>query len=376
MNKQTKWIIGIVILLLAIWGVVEIAGESRSTNQDLSGEPIRIGAILPLSGPASIMGESIRNGMELKRQELSKENVFVEIIYEDSQADARQGLSAYSKLTQVDNVDAVISALSRVSVPLASRAQEDKIPLVATIVSAKDFASQGSYIFRLFMTPESQGKAFFDKLLSKNNYNDLAILSINDEYGVSVASVIEDEAQKNNIDIVTVEWFEPASADYRTQLTKIKSVNPDGIMLVTTIPLELESIIKQSKELNLELFMFDTTPLQPTDFYISQVGGLDNFFTLSPPFQLNETGEGYIDSYQKAYSEPPNVFSIFGYDTVGLIVGSTNGNKVSREELRDNIANLEQFESTNGVLEVKDNGEINPTLVPARVINGQFVKVE
>lgn len=72
MNKQTKWIIGIVILLLAIWGIIYLAGESGDRNQELSDEPIKIGAVLSLTGEAAVDSLNIQRGLDLARDDLSK----------------------------------------------------------------------------------------------------------------------------------------------------------------------------------------------------------------------------------------------------------------------------------------------------------------
>lgn len=106
---------GIIISVLIV--SLQVLGCS-SGSADVTDKPLKIGAILPLTGPASVWGENIRNGMELARSDLLSNNVSIEIIYEDSRANPTLGLSAFRKLQGIDNVSIIFSAFSSVSVPL------------------------------------------------------------------------------------------------------------------------------------------------------------------------------------------------------------------------------------------------------------------
>ena len=73
---------------------------------------IKIGAILPLTGPAAQYGKMLKNGMELAKEEINANSGVdgkqIEIIYEDDQSQAAAGVSAINKLksqvTEKDNL--------------------------------------------------------------------------------------------------------------------------------------------------------------------------------------------------------------------------------------------------------------------------------
>ena len=46
------------------------------------------------------------------------------------------------------------------------------------------------------------------------------------------------------------------------------------------------------------------------------------------------------------------------------------------EELIQNIYALKTFDSSNGKVEVKNNGEINPDLYPVKIVNNELVEVK
>ena len=59
MNKITKIIIGIIVLVIVVYGGVKLFG----TKSEKTSEPIKIGVILPLTGNAAKYGEEMKRGI-------------------------------------------------------------------------------------------------------------------------------------------------------------------------------------------------------------------------------------------------------------------------------------------------------------------------
>ena len=82
MNKITKIIIGIIVLVFVVWGGVKLFGAK---DEKIS-EPIKIGVIAPLSGSVAFMGEGLRDAILMAKDDLGKDNKRkYEIIFEDGQ---------------------------------------------------------------------------------------------------------------------------------------------------------------------------------------------------------------------------------------------------------------------------------------------------
>jgi branched-chain amino acid transport system substrate-binding protein len=73
---------------------------------------LKVGVILPLSGPGAVFGEAARNALSLASEEINNEGaVKVKLLVEDSKTEGRLGVSAYHRLTAVEKVDAVVGDL-------------------------------------------------------------------------------------------------------------------------------------------------------------------------------------------------------------------------------------------------------------------------
>ena len=332
--KTSTILISILVVIIIIAGFVlysNINGNSINDDQNT----LRIGADIPLTGASAVYGESIKEGMELAKEDLAKKGVNVEIYYEDSQADAKQGVSAYENL-KLKNIDAVVSLYSRVSVPLIPLAERDKIPLIMTVMSAK--FDSNNYTLRYY--PDNFG--YVDALfrgIKENQYSNISILYLNDEYGTSVKQALEEDAKNKNINVISEESFSPGTSDFKTELIKIQNDNPDAIFMISSAPTEVTNCLKQVKELGIKSDFYDVGGvLSPKS--IRDNAPSEGVYTTAFPFTLGITGNDIKQEYIQKYNEDPFYPAAFGYDIVNLVAKASDvqsGKKVSGEELMQNI---------------------------------------
>lgn len=99
-----------------------ITGCSRETTSNT----LKIGAILPLTGTGAEDGEFQKHGIELAVSKLNSaggiQGKKIEVVYEDSKNQAKEGITALNTLISRDKVPVVLSTMSGVSAPLAAYA--------------------------------------------------------------------------------------------------------------------------------------------------------------------------------------------------------------------------------------------------------------
>ena len=88
-----KIIIGIVAVILIVVG---ISYFGKNSNQPTSQEPIKIGVILPLTGPYGKIGEDAQKAIKLA----TKGENNIKLVFEDSQFEAKKAVSSYQKPNQ------------------------------------------------------------------------------------------------------------------------------------------------------------------------------------------------------------------------------------------------------------------------------------
>lgn len=379
MSISAKWSIVVIVIILIVAGVWYYSAKPTTPAET---GPIKIGAILPLTGPASVWGENARNGMELAKAELSKTGAQVEIIYEDNQGDPAQGVTAYKKLTEMDNVSAIFSILSRPSVPLVSLVANGDKPLIMSIVSAKNVANAGQNSFRFYSSTEQYVDPHMS-WITKDKYDSVAILSINDEFGKSVREVLLSRLEAKGIKVVADETFLPNATDMRSQLTKIKSAKPKALIFITAVPGETMVILKQVKELAIKTEVVEAssgltsilrTPALAKNLQNADGSNLaEGVYTITFPYSIGATGQDFSQDYIDTYGKYGNFAAAFGYDTVKML---SSANSLSGKSLSEKIVNLGHYNSLNGPVTIKSSGEINPITYSAKIVKDQIVPVE
>lgn len=369
MNKVI-WIVVVVVILvcLVVWG--------NSRPNDSADEPLKIGAIFPLTGPVAVWGEPLQKGITLAQRELADEGINIEVIYEDSRGEPAQGVSAYNKLVDVDKVDIVFTALSRVTVPLIPLADEDKIPLMMTLVSATGITDQSPYAFRFYTYAEQYVSPHF-AAIDPVKYDKISILYINDEYGVSVRDAIRTHAQEKNIAVVSEEAFIANTIDFRTHLTRIKDKNPKALMFVGVTPAEISAAINQASDLIPDIDFFEESVLLSLPSIRSLVGdSVEGVFTNAYPSTLGLAGSDFVNLYRNEYGADPVFAATFAYDMTKLVGEATRGRKIMGEALVSKILGLRRFDSANGRVQIQNNGEINTELYAVKIVGEKLVEIK
>lgn len=367
MNKKIYYVIGLLIILLVIFFVV--------ANKSAKKDEITVGAILPMTGASAIYGEELKKGMEYAVKDLEKDGKTAKLIVEDSQSTAPGGLSAYNKLVHSDKVDFVISAFSRVSVPLTQKAKEDKIPLVITMVAAMSAVSQDNpWVFRIFQNALQTGGAHSD-IYTKLGLKKLGVLYVNDEMGLSNFEVIKKDCADRGIEILGLSYL-PADSDYKTQLSKIKAFNPGGLVFVGIPPSAVYNARQQSLELGLNVPFFEPAGVLQISSSIKLLGPLaEGMYSIGNPFNFMETGVELKNKVMAETGKEPSYAVSFGYDSMKMIGEASEMGKYKGSGFISKMKSLKSFSGTNSVYAIDGKGEISPIVYPTKVVNGKLEKV-
>src|SRR5438128_2919842 len=141
----------------------------------------------------------------------------------------------------------MISVFTPVSQPLRPIAETAEVPLLATVVSVRDFAKDSTWSFRDFLTQEQMAAPLGGYSAIKLNLKSAAALVVNDDYGRDGAKAFSDSFQAHGGKWLGEETFNQWDTDIRSQATKIASLQPQ-VVLVVGRDQSLGLAIKQLRE--------------------------------------------------------------------------------------------------------------------------------
>ena len=117
---------------------------------------IKIGVIIPESGPSELLGASFLKAVKLAQEDLKNTKHTYELVIEDSGTSLEQAERAIRKLINVDHVQALLGGISKTGEIVKSYATAAKIPHLC-VCSVKTIGD-GEYNFTNIPIPEDEAR--------------------------------------------------------------------------------------------------------------------------------------------------------------------------------------------------------------------------
>lgn len=372
MSKTAKIIISIAVILVIAGVWYGVARNKANTIPEASG-PIKIGAILPLTGEGASYGDVWEKAIELGKSEIeAKYGQKFEIIYEDSQLKPENSATAAIKLINIDKVKAIIIGTSRESLASAPIAEVNKVLMMSGGTSA-EITKTGDYIFRTIPSDFYQGNDLADFAMKKG-YSKMAVLFLNDEYGKGITDVFRQRLELIGGKVVASEEFQAqGTSDYKTQLTKIAKEKADAILMIASQN-QYSLILKQMKELgiNLPVLAGETFKDQTILDTVKELAEGVIFTAFVDP-QTSE-GEKFNSLYKEKYSAEPGPYASIFYDNTELVLTALIENKGDIEKAKAWLYAVKDWRGATGITNFDANGDVvGKSYTVYQVKNGQFV---
>ncbi|GHV83079.1 ethanolamine utilization protein EutJ [Spirochaetia bacterium] len=259
-------------------------------------------------------------------------------ISEDDEASPDKTVNAYNKLTARDKVKIIVGSLtSGCTIAITSKAQAQKVILVAPAATATDVTKAGNYIFRACFIDPFQGTVggqFAAKDLGKKRA--AVLYDIGNDYSVGLKDNFVAAFQGNGGAVTATESYNTDDKDFNAQITKIKATNPDVVYL----PDYYATVSLIAKQLRAQGINTPIVGADGWDGVIENAGDevLNGFY--SNHYAADSTDpkvQGFVKSYQAKYNGVPTSFAALGYDSIYLIrdaiiqAGSLDNTVIRRE---------------------------------------------
>ena len=289
--------ISIVVVIMLFIGFILFQGKFNKEDS------IKIGAVYPLSGQFSLYGVEYKRGVELALGEINSSGGVkgrkLKVIFEDDSGDVKKSVSAIQKLINVDQVKYVLTAFSSASLATAPIAEEKHIVFIAATVSK---LGTGNYVFRDCWDIEETGKSI-GRSLNKDGMKKVGIIAVN--YGDTDIYLKGLKSESSGSEFL-IEMFNFGDTDFKTQLTKIKSFNPDAVVVYGFPGPEVINITKQFNVFGLDdkrLYAGATTYALPFIYEqfketLIKMRVVDNNYDLD---QNNKKAVEFRNNYKKVF---------------------------------------------------------------------------
>lgn len=324
-------------------------GDGGSASGGSDSDTIRIGGLAPLTGDAASYGVAVNNAIQMAVEDINANGGIdgkqIEYIYYDEKGDTTEATNAYNKLVQDDKVVAIIGDVTtKPTLAVAQTSQQDNIPIITATATAAEVTLTGPNIFRACFTDPFQGELMASYASEKLGATKVAVLSdMADDYSSGIAEAFVAKAEELGMQVVADEKYQDGDVDFKSQLTNIKSQNPDVLFLPVYYE-DLRLISAQAKEVGVtaQLCGADGWDSVLTDNFDSSVldGGV--FCSQYSTESTDERVQSFISAYKEKYEMDPNMFAVLAYDATNMMAQAiSDAGSTDSQAIIDAMAALE-----------------------------------
>jgi|GEM_PF-1265066 len=411
----------------------ESVRQMLSQAEALSQGQIKVGVILPLTGPTAEDGKALLSGLEFAARAITgKGETNIQLIVEDSGGEMVKTVAAAQRLCQNLEVLAIIGELeSNLTAAVAGVAQAHGVPLLAPTARTDGIAALGDFIFQLAASHGVQAGVVARYAAIDQQMKRFALFYPADPIGKASRDAFAKVVDETGGEIVVEKRYFEGSSDWKAyigeQLTSIRRAGLERMVSDSVIYFIDKDAWDETYEHTGNIHyvdsdmdhLVDSTVVGVTAFdaifmpvYSDEVvyvaphyfkqnfkaqafGGVDwnqpDLLVENPTFEEQTEGmifpsHSYYDpdhftyyqmvnQYRSAKLKTPGDLEILGYDVIQMLTKLGAGKSLNRVQIRDGILGMKRFQGIRGPLIFNENGA-NSYVHLLRYRNGKILKIK
>lgn len=197
-------------------------------------DTVKIGFNAPLTGFAAADGNSALQGAELAVEQTNAAGGIggkqIELVVYDDQASPKEAVPIANKLIEQDQVTMAVSGSYSGSTRAAAGVfQAAGVPYISAYAIHPDITRAGDYVFRTSFVGEVQGRAGAKLIGEGLGKKKVALITLNNDFGQSLANGFKEAAPNFGIEIVSEYEYGIKDRQFGPIVSSVKADAPDAI---------------------------------------------------------------------------------------------------------------------------------------------------
>ncbi len=349
----------------------------------IANEPIKIGSVLSVTGPAAFLGDPELKTLQLYVEDINKKGGVLgrqlQLVHYDDGSDANKANGFAKRLLDDDKVDILVGGTTTGAtmsmVPLAEKSGTPFISLAGAVVIIEPVKK---FVFKTPHTDRMAAEKVFEDM-KKRGISKVALLSETSGFGQSGKKETEGVAAKYGITLVASETYGPKDTDMSPQLTKIKTAPGVQAVFVFGLGQGPAIVTKNYKQLGITLPLYQSHGVA-SDEFLKLAGPAAEGVRLPSPAQLipeklpaNDPQKPIVTAYDKAYKAAyktdVSTFGGYAYDGLMLAVDAIKrAGSTDKAKVRDALEATKGFVATSGTFNMSPTDHMGLDLSAFRLL--------
>lgn len=333
-----------------------------------SKKPLKVGAVVSLSGPASVHGESIRDGLILAKEDLAAKGINVDLAFEDDGSNSAKTISAIQSLSargyklfigmtwsfQAENAAPVLSRLGALGYAPACSSQ----------------IAGGSNSAMLFGTnPSTETTPIIADWFKSNGVKSAGMIYAASGWGTLHEQIFRDAAAQAGTKISAVESYNygEEGSSIPSLVTKLRTSPPDAIF-VTGSKEGSSILLKKLIEQGIKSKILGTDDIEDAvmaGLIPADMKGIDAFYIALP------ISDEFRSRFKQRFNKDPYVYADSAYDGLMVFERANRETDGSPQGMRNYLISNLDYSGYTGAIKFDRNGDVHRGTFKIMKLNGK-----
>jgi branched-chain amino acid transport system substrate-binding protein len=342
-------------------------------------DPLVIGLFGPMTGERAALGLRFREAASMFTDEINAKGGIggrpIEVQIEDSRGSPKDAANIAQKFADDPKILAVVGGqTSTESMAAAPILADAKLAEVAPTAGHPDYVKISPYQFRTTPTHTSLVEPHVTLMLKKLGMTKIAFVYFKDDWGLITSTLDTARLKQLGANVVLSEAIIPETKDFRPLITKIKASGADGIFLASYYT-EAALFMQQLRQSDPTIKVAATDTLNDPKFIELANGAAEGVVMPTPFLPDAPESAAFSKAYKDKFGKDANYYSAFTYDAMLIVTSamealSKKGEPITRQAIRDQIANAPPLQGVSGTLKYNGTGDLGPRDVSYIMVKG------
>jgi branched-chain amino acid transport system substrate-binding protein len=371
MSKR-MWAVIVALCAVVLWSFSVFAKDAKEAapapakeapkEAVKTAEPIKIGAIFAVTGPAAFLGAPEQKTAQMLVDDINGKGGIkgqkLVLLIKDSQGSPEKAVSFAKQLIEEEKVFAIIGpSTTGETMQIKALCDGSKTLLISCAAAEAIVNPLAKYVFKTPQKDSDAARKIF-MALNKLKIDKIAVTSSNTGFGKAGKEQLEKIAPEYKVTVAISETYEKDATDLTGVLTKIKAANVGAIVNWSIEPAQA-ILAKNMKQLGFKIPLFQSHGFgnikyvqaagEAADGIIFPAGRLLVADVLLKDHPQKALLEKYKADYEAKYKEDVSTFGGHAYDAIIILVKGIETAGADKEKVRDAIENMKGFVGTAGV---------------------------
>ena len=351
-------------------------------------EPIKIGALLAVTGPAAFLGAPEARTLEMLAEEVNARGGIggrkVQILVKDTGSSPEKAISFARQLIDEEKVFAIVGPSTTGETMAVKAVAEEGGTLLLSCAAAEVIVNPVAR--HVFKTPQKDSYAVVKifQRMRKMGVTRIGVLTSNTGFGKAGKEQIEKLAPEHGIQIAVNEVYDKAATDLTAEATKLKAANVQALLNWSIEPAQ-SIVLKNVRQLGLAFPIFQSHGFANIQ-YVKAAGAAAEG-VIFPAGKLvvadllpdQDPQKAVLLSYKRAYEarfqEDVSAFGGHAWDAFQILARALREAGPDREKVRSAIETMRGFVGTAGIFDFSPtdhNGLDRRAVTMVQIVDGQW----